>query len=63
MTDIVTPLEEELINDVMENIRDKLNRKPNWTRHELHDLLNEVVKEVQSERRKSTNPKIQREHT
>jgi hypothetical protein len=55
ITEIVTPLEETLIDQIIQTARNKLNRKPDWTRSEVHDLLNEVIQEVQNERRRSSN--------
>ena len=58
ITEIINPLEESLIDEIIQSMREKLTRKPNWTRGEVNDLLTEVIQGVQNARRKSPDSKI-----
>jgi hypothetical protein len=58
LTDIVRPLEEELIMDISQKFRARFTTKLEWSRTEILDVVNEVIQEVRDEQRKSPDPGI-----
>lgn len=52
ITDIIVPMEEDLLDALTQKFRAGLQRKPNWSRGEINDLFIEVVQGVRNERRK-----------
>ena len=52
INELAAELEESLVIDLSQKLRDKLSRKPNWNRSEIYDIFNEIVIEVRDDRRK-----------
>jgi len=51
LNDIMIPMEEDIIDSIVQKLRTALQRKPNWNRNEINDVIIDVIQEVKNERR------------
>lgn len=56
ITDIIVPMEEDLIDQIGQKVREGLQQKPNWSRGEINDLFIQVIQEVKNDRRQLSDP-------
>lgn len=56
ITDIIVPMEEDLIDQIGQKVREGLQQKPNWNRGEINDLFIKVIQEVKNDRRQLSDP-------